>query len=142
MNTFARRIAALALSTYRRWSFGPPMLWQVDGWGCDAGGLDLVEFTKRRLDGSLGNGAWPYCRAPTDLDMIIATGLVGLLAAQEREPGLVDLAPGDRKALVDVVRLLGSLVASRLVPGAVDSAGEVLPTVVLDPGVWASHPDW
>ncbi len=143
MTRFSRRIARLAVSHYKRWSFGPPHTWQVRGWGCDASGLDLVEFTRRRMDRSLGNGRAAYCVAPTDLDMLLVIGISNLLQTAEIAPELVPLTPHDRERFGSLLRLQAQFMASRLAWGtAVDARGRTVTVVDFDPGSWARHPDW
>lgn len=141
MTDFARRVSGLALSHYTRWAFGPPGIWQVRGWGCDASGLDLVSFTRQRLDRSLGNGSIAYCQAPTDIDMLIMIGLVNLLRTADAAHDLVVVPASDRRRLLDLVQLQARFFASRLVYGsATTDWGQPVRTVDFDPGAWSDHP--
>lgn len=140
MNEFALRTASISKDHYLRWAVGQPGIWQVRGWGCEAGGLDLVEFTKQRLEGSLGNGYRDYCRAPTDADMLIAIGIVNLLAAASHDSEFISLSDEDRTTLIDVARLLVRFMSSHFVVGTImDETGQSKSTVDFDPGVWRLH---
>ena len=141
--SFARRISELALSHYTRWAFGPPHIWQVRGFGCDASGLDLVEFTQRRADRSLGNGRFSYCVAPTDLDMLLVIGISNLLRISKIAPELMALSSYDSDRLSSLLRLQTEYMASRLVwRPTIDPDGQSVSTVDFDPGAWASHEEW
>ncbi|UYN97234.1 MAG: hypothetical protein KIT25_10000 [Enhydrobacter sp.] len=143
MVKFAKDIGELALDHYKRWAFGPPKIWQVRGWGCEASGLDLVEFTRRRLDRSLGNGRLPYCVAPTDIDMLIAIGITNLLAVGSTAPELVTVPDDDRGRLVELLRVQSQFFASRVEYGfSADAYGKFTETADFDPATWASHPDF
>jgi len=142
MNSFAQRLSGTALSHYKRWSLGRPGIWQVRGWGCEASGLDLVEFTQWRMNHTLGGRGETYCASPTDLDMMITVGISNLLRAAAKAPDLVAIADSDQQQLASLVRLQAKFMGSRLVYGAVVNAqGQSVPTVDFDPGAWASHPD-
>jgi hypothetical protein len=142
MTEFARRISELALSHYKRWAFGPPKMWQVREWGCGDTNLDLVEFTARRLDRRLGNGHADYCIAPTDLDMLIAIGIANLLSVSEIARDIAIVGEDDRRHLLDLLKLLAQLMASRLAFSDItDEKGQSLPSVNFDPGAWNTHPD-
>lgn len=130
---FARGTFALARSHYLRWSFGPKM-WQVRGWGCDASGLDILEFARQRRERSLGNGQHAYCQAPTDLDVLIGIGIAHLLAANARDPRIAPIEADERRSLESVGHALYDLFASRLA-----WHGD---RVDFDPGAWIEHPEW
>jgi hypothetical protein len=141
MTEFAARIADLASDHFLRWAFGPK-IWQVHGWGCAAGDLNLVDFTQQRLNGTLGNGAETYCRAPTDLDMLIALGIVNLLAASTLSPELSRLDPGDQHRLSALLRLQVSFLGSRFVGDTAQGPdGRSVATSDFDPGSWDTYPD-
>lgn len=143
LTAFARRISDVATSHYRRWAFGPPKIWQVRGWGCDASGYDLVAFTRGRMDRSLGNKASEYCVAPTDLDMLLMIGISNLLKLSDVAPDIASLSSSDRERFAKLLHLQAEFMASRLVwSNATDERGQLVPTVDFDPGTWASHPDW
>jgi len=140
---YSRRISKLALSHYKRWAFGPPYVWQVRGWGCDASGFDLVEFTRRRANRSLGNGSSAYCVAPTDLDMLLMIGISNLLRLSDIAPDLITVPLQDRERLASLLRLQADYMASRLVwTTMTDDDGRLVSAVDFDPGAWTSHPDW
>ena len=140
---FARRTAQIALSHYQRWAFDAPGIWQLYGWGCRATGLKLPEFTEKRLNRTFANAAGPYCDAPTDLDLVIAIGIVDLLAGSAAAPELVAIAPDEHQRLIELVRLQARFIASRFVRReASDRQGRVVPTVDFDPATWALHPDF
>jgi hypothetical protein len=142
LTEFARRVADASLSHYNRWAFGPPKMWQVRGWGCDGSGMDLVEFTTRRINGSLTSNRVAYCAAPTDLDMLLAIGLANLLTAATLAPELVDIEPADKNRLLSVLRLLDRFLVSHITFSTVqDVGGGLVETADLDPGAWAAHPD-
>lgn len=142
LTEFSRAVSTLALDHYRRWVFGPPGIWQVRGWGCDASGLDLVEFTQRRMAGTLGNGRVPFCTAPTDIDMLIAIGIANLLTASKQAPTLVAVPESDRRRLTDVLRLKSGFMASRVTFGKEKTIdGRTVETAQFDAGTWSLHPD-
>jgi hypothetical protein len=143
MSDFVIRVGGLSLDHYLRWSFGPPGIWQVNGWGCNASGLDLVEFTAKRLDRTLGNGSQAYCIAPTDLDMLIAIGITNLLAIAKAAPDMAPISAHDRERLQHLVNLQARFMASRLVwTQSTDAAGTAQRLLDFDPGSWAAHPEY
>jgi hypothetical protein len=143
LRSFVRRTSELAVDTYRRWALGPPRSWTVRGWGCGAGTFSLLEITRLRLEGSLGNAKVPYCQAPTDLDMLIAIGIANLLVLADSGSAALELDSADRETLLEAGKLLGRLVKERLQwTTTVTSEGKAVQAADLDPGVWKSHPDW
>lgn len=140
---FATRAARIASDIYLRWSFGPPPMWQVVGWGCGAGGLNFADFIQQRKDGSLGNGLHPWCRAPWSYDLLIATGIANLLIAHTRDPVVAQLSDADAQRLRQILAALASYFRTRFVPGKVaDADGKLVPTVDFDPGVWTDFEDF
>ncbi len=142
-DAFARQVNKLAVSHYKRWAFGPPNIWQVRGWGCGASGLDLVAFTRKRMDRSLGNGFMSFCHAPTDIDMLIAIGIANLFAVETADRELVSLSEEDRARLLDLLKLQSRFMLSRISYGSIrDSRGQTIETADFDPGTWTLHPDF
>ena len=140
---FVRRAARIAGDVYLRWSFGPPPMWQVVGWGCGAGGLNFTDFIQQRKDGSLGNGLRPWCRAPWSYDLLIATGIANLLIAHTQDPAVVQLSDVDARRLRRILGALAGYFRTRFVPGkASDADGKLVPTVDFDPGIWTNFEDF
>lgn len=141
MTEFTEYLPGLALQHYMRWAFGPPAIWQVRGWGCDASGLDLVTFTRRRLDRDVHGAS--YCTAPTSVDLLLAIGIDNLLDLAETAPELVPFADTDRARLQDLLALLSTFIGSRITYSeTVDDVGRRVETMDFDPGTWSRHDDF
>jgi hypothetical protein len=143
MTEFARRVSGVAADHYRRWAFGPPGIWQVRGWGCDGSDIDLIEFTRRRLERSFAKSGIAYCDSPTSADILIMIGVANLLRTATLAPELASLSERERQDFADLLHLQAQFAASKLVFGSVvDDDRRAMPTLDFDPGSWARHPDY
>lgn len=141
-NDFLRRVGDVAHSHFARWGFHAPGLWQVRGWGCNGSGMTLLEFTRRRLGRQLANARAPHCDAPTDFDLLIATGIVNLLVAADLAPDVVVIPAADRQALLELIQLQARFLASRLTGRQAACYGISNLAMDFDPGSWAMHGDF
>lgn len=142
MTVFAERAAPVALDHYLRWIFGPPRIWQVQGWGCQASGLDLIQFVDQRLTHSVDGAGPAYCSAPTSVDLLLAIGLADLLKAADVSPDLVSISKADYARLGLALDRLSTFIESRFVyDHTTDMNGQTIEIAAFDPGAWTAHPD-
>jgi hypothetical protein len=151
------RFAAKALPVivddhYRRWidkAPGLPGSFQVRAWGCNTGTYSHREHLENLRTRSYGTAALPnppvtpagYCNTMTDADLWIIAGTLEILAAHQRSPARVPLAPGVVASLESYVTLGLTVLKGRIGTTTVPSPAGPVPGMVFDPGGFDGHPD-
>ena len=141
MKQLVNKFAPTLKAHYQRWVFGSPGVFQVTGWGGDAGTFDHYHYLEKKADRKFtGPG---YCNAVDDVDMWVLAGVVEMLAAHQKDPAAVPLEKEQAAKFLNYVALGTRLLKSRLTESPLkDFNGEPVTGWNFDLGAWDAHPDY
>ena len=146
MNALLTQFVPVILTDhYQRWVFAGQGIFQVKGWGGEAGIYNHYDFIGNKLNrffGSTQDDPVSYLNAVTDTDMWISAGVVEMLSAHEKDATLVPLAAQQRTDFLAYVARMAAYVEDRLSDKALtDLNSQPVTGVNVDLGAWDDHAD-
>ncbi|HAZ09050.1 MAG TPA: hypothetical protein DCZ01_11160 [Elusimicrobia bacterium] len=133
-------VPVLLQDHYNKWIYETRQFgyWSV----CGGHIYDHYDYLAALLSGALPSKP-SYCRAVTDTDLWIISGVVELLAANQADPALVPIPADQRRRLLAYVNLGTRLIQSRMTRTALkDFQGNAVQGADFFAGQWFDHPDF